>query len=241
MEENYLDYSALVLNSENYPLALEILDTGLAHIPHSYRLLVQKGVVLDKLMRRREAEEVLRSAIKIQDDNRVALIGLAGTQAHDHRPSDAAETLSKATEQFPTDAYMRYCYGLVLVQLAERQDMKPEVAEAARRELEKAIELNPTYSDAHYQLAKTYLETDPAKAVEELQACLRHQPDHYSAEMQLGRLYRRMGREAEGDQLLNKAIRDKQAEKEKGERISHIFKANPSRNVLATPQKEEVP
>lgn len=238
MEENYLDYSALVLDSENYPLALEILDAGLAHIPHSYRLLVQKGAVLDKLTRRREAEEVFRSAIKIQDDNRVALISLAVTQAHDHQLSDAAETLSKATERFPTDAYMRYYYGLVLVQLAERQDMKPEVAEAARREIEKATKLNPTYADAYYQLAKTYLQTDPAKAAEELEACLRLQPDHYSAEMQLGRLYQRMDRQAEGDRLLNKAIRDKQAEKEKEERIPHMEKANPS---LATPHKEELP
>jgi len=155
MEENYLDYSSLVLNSENYPLALEILDAGLAHIPHSYRLLVQKGAVLDKLTRRREAEEVFRAAIKIQDDNRVAMISLAVTQAHDYRLDDSAVTLSKAIERYPADAYVRYYYGLVLVQLAEQQGMKPEVAEPARRELEKAIELNPTYADAYYQLAKT--------------------------------------------------------------------------------------
>ena len=43
MEENYLDYSEMCMNSENYVLALEILETGLAHIPHSYRLLIQKG------------------------------------------------------------------------------------------------------------------------------------------------------------------------------------------------------
>ncbi len=59
--------------------------------------------------------------------------------------------------------------------------------------------------------------------------------------MQLGRLYQRMGRQAEGEQLLKKAIRDKQAEKEKEDSIPHIEEANPSGNGLATPQKEERP
>jgi tetratricopeptide (TPR) repeat protein len=241
MEENYLDYSALCMNSENYTLSLDILDAGLAHIPHSYRLLIQKGAVLDKLTRRKEAEEVFRSAMRLQDDNRVAMISLAVAQAHDHRPDEASETLSKAIERYPGDAYMRYFYGSVLFQLAQRQGMKPEMAEHARNELERAIQLNPAYADAYFQLAKTYLDTDPMKAAEQLEACLRRKPDHYPAELQLARLYMKMGKQAEGEQLLRKAARDKQAEKEREDRLPRIEESDPFRNSLTTPQKEERP
>ncbi len=227
MEENYLDYSELCMNSENYVLALEILETGLAHIPHSYRLLIQKGAVLDKLTRRKEAEDVFRSAMKLQKDNRIAVLSLAIAQAHDHRLEEARQTLSGAIERFTKDAYMRYFYGSVLVQLAEAKGMKPEMAGPARRELERAIELNPAYADAYYQLAKTYLETEPAKAAEQLEACLRHKPNHYSAELQLARLYQKMGKQPEGDRLLSKAVRDKQAEKESEERFPRIEKVHP--------------
>ena len=227
MEENYLDYSALCMNSENYTLALEILGAGLAHIPHSYRLLIQKGAVLDKLTRRKEAEEVFRSAMRLQDDNRVAMISLAVAQAHDHRLDAAGETLSKAIERYPGDAYMRYFYGLVLVQLAERQGMKPEMAEHARNELERSIQLNSAYADAYYQLAKTYLHTDATKAAEQLEACLRRKPDHYPAELQLARLCMKIGKQAQGEQLLRKAARDKQAEKEREDRLPRIEESDP--------------
>ena len=56
-EVNYLDFSTICMDYENYPLALEAADIGLAHIPGSYRLQVQKGAILEKLGRLGEAEK----------------------------------------------------------------------------------------------------------------------------------------------------------------------------------------
>ena len=47
-EDNYLDFSTICSDYGNYPLALEAADVGLSHVPTSYRLSVQKGVVLEK-------------------------------------------------------------------------------------------------------------------------------------------------------------------------------------------------
>ena len=50
-EVNYLDFSTICMDYENYPLALQAADIGLAHLPASYRLQVQKGAILEKLGR----------------------------------------------------------------------------------------------------------------------------------------------------------------------------------------------
>ena len=50
-EVNYLDFSGICMDYENYPLALDAADIGLAHLPGSYRLQVQKGAILEKLGR----------------------------------------------------------------------------------------------------------------------------------------------------------------------------------------------
>src|SRR5260370_42247503 len=61
-EENYLDFSTICADYANYPLALEAANIGLEHNPNSYRLLVQKGVVLEHLGRLDDAEGTLRNA-----------------------------------------------------------------------------------------------------------------------------------------------------------------------------------
>src|SRR5438034_9384505 len=65
-EDNYLDYSTLCMNYKNFSLALEIVDAGLAIIPHSYRLRVQKGAVLTELGRVEESKESFRFAMNLQ-------------------------------------------------------------------------------------------------------------------------------------------------------------------------------
>jgi tetratricopeptide (TPR) repeat protein len=221
-EENYLDYSTLCLDYGNYPLALEVAEVGLSRIPRSYRLMVQRGAVLDKLGRRAEAERVLRRAAALQPENSEALLSLAVTQSHDGRLHEAIETLTAALARFPQNYYMHYYLGNLIVQLGERQGLTPTLVARATDELDRAIRLNPDFADAYFQLAKLYLKTDSKAAEENLLKCLAHDPRHPSAKYELGRLYLRTGRRDQGRQLLEEFAAEREEEKVKEEQRPRI-------------------
>jgi tetratricopeptide (TPR) repeat protein len=93
-EEPYLSLSTLLMDNENDPLGLKVVEAGLAHIPQSYRLQVQKGAILEDLDRHQEAQDAFRSAMKLQADHRDALIGLAVSQVYGSEIPEGVETLA---------------------------------------------------------------------------------------------------------------------------------------------------
>jgi tetratricopeptide (TPR) repeat protein len=205
-EVNYLDFSTLCMDYENYPLALEAADIGLAHIPGSYRLQVQKGAILEKLGRLGEAEKIVQKASGLQEDNSVALLSLGIIQMHAGELQDAINTLSSAINKFPSNSQMHYYLGVALEQ-ALKHDAK---AAAAFKE---AIRLDPSFADSYYHLAKLYLEQDPTLAEQNLLGCLRLDPHHLSAQYSLGRLYLKTGRQVKGRALIDAFERQQQVEK----------------------------
>ena len=209
-EVNYLDFSTICMDYENYPLALEAADIGLTHVPGSYRLQVQKGAILEKLGRLGEAEKIVRRASGLQEDNSVALLSLAIIQTHAGELQDAINTLSSAIKRFPSNFQMHYYLGVALEQTL-KDDAK--AAEAFRE----AVRLNPSFADSYYHLSKLYFNKDPKLAEENLRACLRLNPHHLSAKYSLGRLYLKAGRRVEGRALIDAFKREQQAEKRKAQ------------------------
>jgi tetratricopeptide (TPR) repeat protein len=205
-EVNYLDFSTLCMDYENYPLALEAADIGLAHIPGSYRLQVQKGAILEKLGRLGEAEKIVQKASGLQADNSVALLSLGIIQAHAGELQDAISTLSSAINKFPSNSQMHYYLGIAL-----EQTLKHDAKAAAA--FKEAIRLDPSFADSYYHLAKLYLDQDPKLAEQNLLACLRLDPHHLSAQYSLGRLYLKTGRQVKGRALIDAFERQQQAEK----------------------------
>jgi tetratricopeptide (TPR) repeat protein len=214
-EDNYLDFSTFCADYENFPLALEAAEIGLEHIPNSYRLTVQKGAVLEKLARLDEAEEVLKKASTLQDDNEVALLSLAIVQSHAEKLQDSVDTLTAAIQKYPDNFYMHYHLGVVLMQIEQRDAANEATSSEAERAFRVAIKLNPSFSDSYYQLSKVYLSKSPKLAEENLVACLRVDPNHVGAEYTLGRLYMKSGRKAEGQALIDKFESQQEAEKVK--------------------------
>jgi tetratricopeptide (TPR) repeat protein len=226
-DDNYLDFSTFCADYESFPLALEAAEIGLEHIPTSYRLMVQKGAVLEKLARLDEAEEALKKASTLQDDNSVALLSLAIVQSHADKLQDSVDTLKAAIQKYPDNYYMHYHLGVVLMQIEERDAANEAASREAERAFRDAIKLNPSFSDSYYQLSKVYMSTSLKLAEENLVACLRIDPNHVGAEYTLGRLYMKAGRKAEGQALIDRFENQQQAEKVKEQSRPRIKAAQP--------------
>ena len=224
-EDNYLDFSTICADYGNYPLALEAANVGLEHIPNSYGLLVQKGVVLENLGRLEESEDVLRNAGQLQKDNSVALLSLAIVQTHAGQLQDAEKTLTSAIESFPDNYYMHYQLGKILVQLREGDPSDVAVGAKAKHAFQQAIRFNPSYADSYYQLSKLYLKESPKLAEQNLLTCLRLDPNHAPAEYTLARLYLSTGRREAGQKLIDRFESQQQAAKLKEQQKPRIESA----------------
>ena len=214
-EVNYLDFSTLCMDYENYPLALQAADVGLEHITGSYRLQVQKGAILDNLGRFGEAEKIVQTASKLQQDNSVALVSLAIIQTHAGELQEAINTLSSAIKKFPSNSQMHYYLGVAFEQTLHHDARAAEAFKSA-------IRLNPSFADSYYHLAKLYLKRDPKLSEQNFLTCLRLDSHHLSAEYSLGRLYLQTGRRAKGQALIDAFQRQQEAEKLKAQQTPSL-------------------
>jgi tetratricopeptide (TPR) repeat protein len=224
-EDNYLDFSTICADFGNYPLALEAANVGLEHLPNSYRLLVEKGVVLENLGRLEESEDTLRSASQLQKDNSVALLSLAIVETHAGQLEDAEATLTSAIESFPDNYYMHYHLGKILVQLEEANPADARLSAKAKHAFQQAIRFNPSYADSYYQLSKLYLKESPKLAEQNLLTCLRLDPNHAPAEYTLARLYLSTGRREAGQKWIDRFESQQQAAKLKEQQKPKIESA----------------
>jgi len=209
-EENYLDFSTFCADYGNNQLALEAAEVGLQNIPNSYRLLVQKAVVLESLGRLAEAEDTLGKAGEQQKDNSLALLCLAIVQTHAGKMHEAEATLTAALRQFPNNYYMNYHLGIVLVEIQGGMPPNPQIRARAKHAFQETIRLNPAFADSYYQLAKLYSVESPKLEEQNLVACLRADPNHASAEYTLARLYLSTGRQAEAKVLIDRFEQQRQ-------------------------------
>ena len=211
--DGYIALSEFCVRYKNPGLALEILDLGLGRISNSYRLLVQKGIMLGQGQRYDQAREAFEKAIGLTPDHSVALTALAVTLILSDEMSGALETLEGGIERFPNDFYMHYIYGFALDR-SQADDPDQDKRARAEEHLSKSIELNDRFPAAHYRLGKLIAESDLAGAIKNLEEAVRLDPKLTAAKYQLGQLYLDSGRNDDGARLLREVGKAKQRELE---------------------------
>ncbi len=100
-----------------------------------------------------DAEKILKRAVQLKLDTPPAWLTLGIIYMEQNRLDEALAALSQATLYDPRDARARNYLGVVIG--------RKGWLDGAQAELRKAVEIDPSYSDAHYNLAVFYLENKP--------------------------------------------------------------------------------
>lgn len=195
-ESNHLDAGMMLLDHRVYAGAMAAADKALEVAPDSYRAHRLKALVQFKIGRTNDAEGLYARAVELNPADAQAIVGLATAQLDNGNPSRAEETLKKAIERLPREALLYQGYGTMLLWGEGANDTITE--SRAVRLLEKAIALDASLAEPHYQLGKMALREDRTReALEQLEACVKLDPKSSKNHYALAQVYRRLGRAAD--------------------------------------------
>jgi tetratricopeptide (TPR) repeat protein len=106
------------------------------------------GRLLAQNLRLPEAAEELEAAVRSDPENHLALADLAQVYVQEHEPERAIPLLEKILSYYPQDA-------LAWADLGKAQISMDKTAEGVRS-LRRALEINPSQTRLHYELAMAY-------------------------------------------------------------------------------------
>ncbi len=200
----YLEFSEICGDHGNPQLALDTSEIGLANVPNSYRLKIQKGVSLDELGRFEESIAVFEEASAQQPENSLALLSLAVLLTHSSHLDQAERVFATAVQRYPQNANIHYFHGKLLLQLASSSTDGDALRDRAMEEFAQSVRYGPSHADSWYQLSNLYPPDQQDRAEAALTRCLKLDPQHAPAQYALARLYIRKGRTADGKAMLSK-------------------------------------
>jgi Flp pilus assembly protein TadD len=121
--------------------------------PDSAAALSNLGAVEMKLNNRDKAKIHLEKAVSLRPNLAATWMTLGLLQLESKNPMLAISHLSRAVHEDPSDARLHNSLAIALKQVGW--------SNGAELELQRAIDLNPEYSEAHFNLALLYLEQKP--------------------------------------------------------------------------------
>lgn len=137
----------------NYEGAREAYQRVLKIEPDNLPALVNLGATEYRLGNNTEAERLLRRSLQIKPDNPTAWLNLGIIYLERDEPMRSLAAIAQAVVHDPDDPVARNYLGVA----AGRNQW----FDAAESELRRAVELQPDYADAHFNLAVFCLERDP--------------------------------------------------------------------------------
>lgn len=139
--------------AKDYPAARRAYEQALAVDPDNLVALVNLGMAEFQSGDNIKARDLLEKAVRLRLDTAPAWLTLGIIHMDSDRFPEALAALSQATLLDPENPRARNFLGVVI----GRQGW----IDGAQQELRRAVELDPAYADAHYNLAAFYLEEKP--------------------------------------------------------------------------------
>lgn len=212
-ESNYIDLMALCLTHQNYDLSLEISDIALRLLPDSYRVRLQRGVVMAMKGRFEDAEQEFLTATKVAQKVALPWVALALVRMQMNKLPEAIDVLRQRRKLNPNDYLSDWFLGEALSREGALPGT-PEEKEAVLA-LEDAIRVNPAASQPRTVLGKFLVRRgDLDRAADTFERALKLDPDDTTAAYQLALLYRKKGNTKRAEELFAKVSKAKTEDRE---------------------------
>jgi tetratricopeptide (TPR) repeat protein len=202
-EENIFDWGAELLLHQTLEPAIQVFTFGAQRYPQSPRMQTGLGVALDVHGDYGKAVAAFTRAVDLTpSDPRPYLFLAKSFSISNEYAEGVSQRLKHFMEIEPRNPQARYFYALSL-----RKGMRTGNARADLRQIESilqsAIALDPSYADAHVELADLYSDQGRyAEAVPEYQQAITFRPSLADAHYRLGQAYIRVGRKDEAQKEL---------------------------------------
>jgi tetratricopeptide (TPR) repeat protein len=226
-ETNYIDLISLCIEHKNYDLASEIAGIGLARLPASERLHLQRGVVFAMKAQLEEAKKEFEVAATLAPDRSLPPVALALVSMQLNRPNDAVVQLRSRVRQFPNDYLALWFLGEALNR-SGTVPASPGQKEAVDA-LERSVRLNPNISQSQELLGKLLARDGRfEEAAAHLERATTLEPENVSAIYQLAQVYSKKGNAPQAKQLFAKVSKMKADDRENftNRRLQQILRAN---------------
>ena len=213
-EDYVLDLGEFLAYYRAHEQAFQIFEVAAKRMSQSPRVQFGLAVALVLQNRRDEATNILNALLSAHPDFQPAYRVLGECYEDAGRTEDMVATGRKLQAVNGRNSYGWYLEGRGL--LGESRVGDSAVAPAITA-LQRAVELDPNFARAHFQLARAYEQLGNfAQAEAELKTTIRIEPQHPRAHYVLGMLYQQMGRKelAQTELALHRRLKeqDRQAE-----------------------------
>lgn len=153
------------------------------------------------------AVQSYRTAVKLDPASAESNVGLATAQFAAGTEAEAVRTLEAGIEKFPEDPAHFQALGVVLLRLSESGE---DTAARSREMFERALRLDPTLSEAHYELGMSLLRANNLSAARQhLLSAEASAPNDSRIHFALANLYRKAGQAADSEREMQAFERSK--------------------------------
>jgi protein O-GlcNAc transferase len=189
--EHYFKLGIVFLKHRTTEAAIYVFENALKTRPDVPKLWMGLGLSYHLASKFDQAEKALRQALVLDPKYEAAYIVLGDLLSQAGKVDEAVQVFRQAIDVRP-DLYLPYYY---YGQTTARQGKGN--GESGVEMLRKAIELNPSFAEAHYELGKALLQAGKMDdALVALKKSLDLKPELAQSHYQLGQLYQKLGNAA---------------------------------------------